>query len=211
VKSPAARAAAIDGALATAYPDATCELDFADPYQLLVATILSAQCTDARVNKVTPAVFARYPDAPRLAAAAQEELEGLIRSTGFFHSKAKSLIAMAKGLVAAHGGAVPADLDALTALQGIGRKTANVVLGTAFGLATGVVVDTHVARLARRLGLTRERDPGNIERDLMRLFPPDAWVALGHRLILHGRRVCSARKPACQRCPLEQICPKVGV
>ncbi len=207
----AAPAAAIGAALAAAYPDAGCELDFANPFELLVATILSAQCTDARVNTVTPALFARFPDARALGAAAPEELEALIRSTGFFHNKAKSLLGMARAVVERHGGEVPAAMDALTSLPGVGRKTANVVLGTAFGVATGVVVDTHVARLARRLGLTAEDEPEKIERDLMGLFPASGWVALGHRLILHGRRVCHARTPACDGCPLAPLCPRVGV
>lgn len=207
----AAPAAAIGAALAAAYPDAGCELDFANPFELLVATILSAQCTDARVNTVTPALFARFPDARALGAAAPEELEALIRSTGFFHNKAKSLLGMARAVVERHGGEVPAAMDALTSLPGVGRKTANVVLGTAFGVATGVVVDTHVARLARRLGLTVEDEPEKIERDLMGLFPASGWVALGHRLILHGRRVCHARTPACDGCPLAPLCPRVGV
>ncbi len=207
----AARAAAIEAALADAYPDAACELDFAGPFELLVATILSAQCTDARVNTVTPALFARFPDARALAAAAPDEIEALIRSTGFFHNKAKSLLGMARAVVERHGGEVPAAMDALTRLPGVGRKTANVVLGTAFGIATGIVVDTHVARLARRLGLTAEDDPERIERDLTALFPASSWVALGHRLILHGRRVCHARTPACDGCWLAPLCPRTGV
>jgi endonuclease-3 len=210
-RSPAPPAAAIEAALAAAYPDAACELDFSDPYQLLVATILSAQCTDARVNTVTPALFARFPDARALAAAAPEELEALIRSTGFFRNKAKALLGMARAVVERHDGEIPAAMDALTRLPGIGRKTANVVLGTAFGLATGVVVDTHVARLAARLGLSTETDPEKIERDLMALFPAAGWVALGHRLIAHGRRVCHARKPACDACPLAALCPRTGL
>ena len=205
------RAAAVGGALAAAYPDATCELDFSNPYELLVATILSAQCTDARVNIVTPALFARYPDAAALARAEQADLEELIRSTGFYRNKAKSLLGMARALVERHGGEVPPTMEALTALPGVGRKTANVVLGTAFGLATGVVVDTHVARLAGRMGLSKHHDADGIEQDLMRLFPTTSWVALGHRLILHGRRVCAARKPACERCTLAPICPRIGV
>ncbi|HQT94890.1 MAG TPA: endonuclease III [Thermoanaerobaculaceae bacterium] len=210
-RAAAARAAVIEAALAAAYPDAACELDFSDPYQLLVATILSAQCTDARVNTVTPALFARFPDARTLAGAAQDELEELIRSTGFFRNKAKSLLGMAQAVVERHGGEIPPAMDALTELPGVGRKTANVVLGTAFGIATGVVVDTHVARLARRLGLTAEDDPEKIERDLMALVPASGWVALGHRLILHGRRVCHARTPACDGCPLASLCPRIGV
>ncbi len=176
-----------------------------------MATILSAQCTDARVNQVTPALFARFPDAATLAGAEAIELEALIRPTGFFRSKARSLLGMARALVGRHGGRVPAEMDALTALPGVGRKTANVVLGTAFGLAAGVVVDTHVARLARRLGLSRNDEPAAIEADLMALFPPEQWVDLAHRLILHGRRVCAARKPACERCTLSMVCPKHGV
>jgi endonuclease-3 len=206
-----ARAAAIEAALAAAYPDATCELHFRNPYELLVATILSAQCTDVRVNMVTPALFERYPDAAALANAEQGELEEMIRSTGFFRNKARSLLGMARAVVEKHGGEIPASMEAMTMLSGVGRKTANVVLGTAFGYATGVVVDTHVARLAGRLGLSSQSDPEKIERDLMELFPPASWVALGHRLIQHGRRVCHARKPACQGCPLEALCPRIGV
>ncbi|HLE60954.1 MAG TPA: endonuclease III [Thermoanaerobaculaceae bacterium] len=205
------RAAAIEAGLAAAYPDATCELDFRNPYELLVATILSAQCTDVRVNMVTPALFARLPDATALAGADQVELEGMIRTTGFYRNKAKSLVGMASAVVERHGGEIPARMDDLTKLPGVGRKTANVVLGTAFGMATGVVVDTHVARLAKRLGLSEETDPEKIEQDLMELFPPASWVALGHRLILHGRRVCKARKPACDQCSLAPFCPRIGV
>lgn len=202
---------AIDRALAAAYPDAACELHHRDAYQLLVATILSAQCTDARVNQVTPALFKRWPDSAALARAAGSELEEAIRSTGFYRNKAKALLGMARAVVERHGGAIPTEMDALTALPGVGRKTANVVLGTAFGLATGVVVDTHVARLAKRLGLSRQTDPEKIERDLMRKFPSTSWVALGHRLILHGRRVCAARRPTCERCSLAAVCPRIGV
>ena len=210
-RTTAARAAAIDAALAAAYPEADCELDYVTPYELLVATILSAQCTDARVNTVTPALFGRFPDAGTLGRAELPEIEELIRPTGFFRNKARSLLGMARAVVGRHGGAVPASMDALTRLPGVGRKTANVVLGTAFHMASGVVVDTHVARLARRLGLSREDDPEKIERDLMALFPPAGWVGLGHRLILHGRRVCRARKPACDACPLAPLCPRTGV
>ncbi|MEW6338851.1 MAG: endonuclease III [Acidobacteriota bacterium] len=204
-------AAALDVALAAAYPEARCELDFLNPYQLLVATILSAQCTDARVNQVTPALFARFPHVRDMAAAFQEEVEELVRSTGFFRNKAKALIAMARTVVERHGGEIPADMEALTALPGVGRKTANVILGTAFGIAAGFVVDTHVARLSTRLGLTRHDDPGRIELDLVRLFPRERWVALGHALILHGRRVCTARRPLCNACPLASSCPRIGV
>jgi endonuclease-3 len=206
-----ARSDAIETALAAAYPDATCELDFSNPYELLVATILSAQCTDARVNKVTPALFRRFPDATVLASAEQSELEELIRSTGFFRNKARSLLGMARTVVERDGGEIPASMARLTELPGVGRKTANVVLGTAFGMSTGVVVDTHVSRLARRLGLSSEEDPEKIERDLMEAFPPASWVPLGHRLILHGRRVCHARTPACDACPLAPFCPRTGV
>ena len=207
----ARRAAAIEAGLAAAYPDAACELVFRNPYELLVATILSAQCTDVRVNMVTPALFARFPNAPAMAGAHQAELEEMIRSTGFYRNKAKSLLGMARSVAQLHGGEIPARMDDLTKLPGVGRKTANVVLGTAFDLATGVVVDTHVARLAQRLGLSEQSDPDKIEQDLMGLFPPSSWVALGHRLILHGRRVCNARKPACDRCPLAPFCPRIGV
>jgi endonuclease-3 len=207
----AKQAAKIGAALAAAYPDATTELDFRNPYELLVATILSAQCTDVRVNMVTPALFAAFPNAAALAQADQTELEEMIRSTGFYRNKTRSLLGMARAVAQRHGGAIPPSMDDLTGLPGVGRKTANVVLGTAFGLATGVVVDTHVARLARRLGLSVEGDPEKIERDLMKLFPPTDWVELGHRLILHGRRVCHARRPACDRCPLAALCPRIGV
>lgn len=197
--------------LAEAYPEARCELNHRNAYELLVATILSAQCTDARVNQVTPAFFARFPNAQALAQASQEEVEALIRSTGFYRNKAKALLGMAKALVERHGGEVPRDMEAMVQLPGVGRKTANVVLGTAYGLATGIVVDTHVARVAQRLGLTTEDDPERIEQDLMALFPKDQWVALGHRLVLHGRYVCTARKPACSSCVLAEMCPRVGV
>jgi len=210
-RTPYARAAAIEAALAAAYPDATCELDFRNPYELLVATILSAQCTDIRVNTVTPALFKRFPNAAALAGAEAGELEGMIRSTGFFRNKAKALLGMARAVVENHGGEIPGSMEAMTKLPGVGRKTANVVLGTAFGYSTGVVVDTHVTRLAARLGLSPQTDPAKIEADLMELFPPASWVALGHRLILHGRRVCAARKPACDGCVLAALCPRIGV
>lgn len=193
------------------YPDPFCALNHTGAYQLLVATILSAQCTDARVNLVTPALFARYPDPASLAKADLAELEALIHSTGFFRAKAKNLRAMAAKIVEEHGGEVPAGLDALTALPGIGRKTANVVLGTAFGIASGVVVDTHVKRLAYRLGLTDSTDPKVIERDLIKIVPRKHWVNFSHRLIDHGRKVCIARKPLCKACVLASICPKRGV
>jgi endonuclease-3 len=193
--------------LAAEYPDAHCELDYRNPYELLVATILSAQCTDRRVNMVTPELFRRYPDAAALANAVPEELERIIQSTGFFRSKAKNLLGMAGALVDRHGGEVPAEMDALTRLPGVGRKTANVVLGNAFDINVGVVVDTHVGRLARRLGLTNETDAVKIERALMPLFPRETWTMLSHLLIWHGRRVCDARKPRCGDCVLADRCP----
>ena len=189
------------------YPDAHCALDHANPYQLLVATILSAQCTDARVNMVTPALFARFPDAHALAGAGAEELEELIRSTGFFRSKTKSLLGMARRVVEQHGGAIPDEMDALTGLPGVGRKTANVILGNAFGKNEGVVVDTHVTRLSNRLGFTAHQDPVKIEQDLVRLFPRPQWTLLSHLLIDHGRAICVARAPKCPQCPLADICP----
>jgi endonuclease-3 len=189
------------------YPDAHCVLDFRDAFELLCATILSAQCTDARVNMVTPVLFARYPDARALAAARLEDVEEIVRSTGFFRAKAKSLVAMAGALVSRHDGAVPRTIDELVALAGVGRKTANVILGNAYGINEGIVVDTHVQRLSRRLGLTREPDPVAIERELMPLFPRDRWAMLSHLLIWHGRRVCLARKPDCARCVLNDVCP----
>jgi len=189
------------------YPDAHCALDFTNAFELLCATILSAQCTDKRVNMVTPALFARFPDAAALATAKPEELEEIIRSTGFFRSKAKSLIGMATGLMERHGGEVPADMDALTALPGVGRKTANVILGNAFGRNDGIVVDTHVTRLSNRLGLTAESDAVKIEQALMPLIPRERWTILSHLLIEHGRRVCDARKPRCADCVLSDVCP----
>ena len=193
--------------LLATYPAAHCALDFTNAFQLLCATILSAQCTDKRVNLVTPALFARYPDASALAAAKPEELEEIIRSTGFFRNKAKSLIGMATGLVDLHGGQVPTDMDALTALPGVGRKTANVILGNAFGRNDGIVVDTHVTRVSNRLGLTTESDPVKIERSLMPLFPREQWTMLSHLLIEHGRQICVARVPRCGECVLSDVCP----
>lgn len=207
---PRAQADRVVEELKRAYPEATCALVHDGPFQLLVATILSAQCTDARVNLVTPELFRRFPDAGALAEADRGEVEEVIRSTGFFRAKAKNLQGMAAALQAEYGGEVPRDLDALTALPGVGRKTANVVLGTAFGLATGVVVDTHVKRLAYRLGLTTRKDPVQVERDLMAIVPRDEWVDLSHRLIQLGRRVCLARKPRCSTCPMAAFCPRTG-
>lgn len=208
---PKRHATAVQEALHRLYPDADCALRHDSPFQLLVATILSAQCTDACVNRVTPALFARYPDARTLAEAPQEDVETLIHPTGFFRSKAKNLIAMARILVDRHGGAVPVDLDALTKLPGVGRKTANVVLGTAFGIPSGVVVDTHVKRLSYRLGLTNSTQPEAIERDLMKVLPPETWIALSHQLIRHGRTTCLARRPRCESCGLRSLCPRRGV
>lgn len=197
--------------LKQAYPDAECALRHESAFQLLIATILSAQCTDERVNAVTPALFRRFPDAAAMAAAPRAELERLIKSTGFFRAKAKNIQECCKQLVEKYDGQLPRDLEALVALPGIGRKTANVVLGTAYGLPTGVVVDTHVARITRRLGLTTHRDPVKIERDLMDLLPKKEWIAFSHRLIFHGRQVCKARKPLCDQCSLASLCPRVGV
>lgn len=194
-------------ALKAAYPDAHCALEHRTPFELLVATILSAQCTDVRVNMVTPALFARYPTARALAGADQAELEGLIRSTGFFRAKAGNLIGMAQALVANHGGEVPASMEALHALPGVGRKTANVVLGNAFGRNEGVTVDTHVTRLTNLLRLTTHLDPVKIERDLMRLVPREDWTLVSHLLISHGRAVCIARRPRCAECVLSSLCP----
>lgn len=190
-------------------PDPVCELDHHTPWELLVATILSAQCTDARVNQVTPALFRRYPDPAALAAAEPGELEGMIRSTGFFRNKAKSLLGAARALVTDFGGAVPRTMDELLTLPGVARKTANVLLGTAFGRAEGIVVDTHARRVSHRLGLTAERDPGKIERDLMARFPKRRWIRLGHQLVLHGRYTCLARAPRCGDCALAPVCPSV--
>ena len=204
-------AAAIFDGLLSLYPDAHCELDYQNAFQLLVATILSAQCTDRRVNMVTPVLFARYPDAAALAAARQEDVEEIIRSTGFFRNKARNLIAMAGALAEHHGGQVPASMEDLVRLPGVGRKTANVVLGNACGINVGVVVDTHVQRLSARLGLTSETDPEKIERVLMDLFEQDRWTLLSHLLIWHGRRVCDAKKPRCGDCLLNTICPSAFI
>ncbi len=193
------------------YPDATCALDFRNPLELLVATILSAQCTDERVNLVTKELFEKYRSAADYARAPQTRLEHDIKSTGFFRNKAKSLRACCQVLMERYGGELPRDIDALVELPGIGRKTANVVLGTAFGVASGVVVDTHVARVSRRLGLTEQKDPHKIEQDLMEQIPRTRWVAFSHQMIHHGRRVCSARKPKCDECPMASFCPRVGV
>jgi endonuclease-3 len=197
-------------ALDRAYPDARCELNFETPLQLLIATILSAQCTDARVNMVTPALFAHYPDAAAFAAADPATLEGEVRSTGFYRNKARAIRECCADIVTLHGGEVPRTLEALTALRGVGRKTANVVLGNAFGIP-GLVVDTHVSRLAHRLALTRESDAVKIEFALMPIVPRERWTVFSHWLILHGRRVCNARKPRCSVCTLAADCPRLGV
>ena len=193
--------------LSEQHPNADTELHYRNAFELLVATILSAQSTDARVNMVTPALFAAYPNAEALATADRETLEDMIKSTGFFRSKAKSLLGMAQALVQRYDGRVPRTMEELTALPGVGRKTANVVLGNAFDVNDGIVVDTHVARLSKRLGLTKETDPVKIERALMPLLPRDRWTMLSHLLIEHGRRVCEARRPKCEQCVLNDICP----
>lgn len=197
--------------LARGYPQAHCSLDFASPFQLLIATILSAQCTDKRVNAVTGDLFARWPTAAALAAASQAEVEAVIRSTGFFRAKAKNIRGCCEALVERHGGEVPRTLEELVRLPGVGRKTANVVLGSGFGLPSGVVVDTHVGRISRRLGLTRHADAVRAERDLIAVIPKSHWIAFSHRLIEHGRTVCTARRPRCEGCPLADLCPRVGV
>ena len=197
--------------LKRAYPDARTELDYETPLQLVIATILSAQCTDKRVNMVTPLVFRTFPTAAALAEAPSQELEEIIKSTGFFRNKTKSLIGLGKALVERHNGEVPDSMDALVKLPGVGRKTANVILGNAFGKNEGIVVDTHVARLSHRLGFTRETDPIKIEQDLIPLFPREDWTLLAHLLIFHGRRVCVARGPKCEICVLNDICPSSTV
>lgn len=205
------RAAKIAKALARAYPDAVCALEHTEPFQLLVATILSAQCTDERVNMVTPALFRKYPTAEKLARSSQTDVERLVKSTGFFRAKAKNLRGMAARVVDEFGGDLPRTVAELTTLPGVGRKTANVLLGTAFGIASGVVVDTHVKRITHLLGLTRHTDPEKVERDLMALLPEKEWVNFSHRLIHHGRRICIARRPKCPECPLLKLCPRVGL
>ena len=204
------RAPEILARLKQEYPAAHCALEHTDAFELLCATILSAQCTDARVNMVTPVLFARYPDAFALAAADQADIESVIRSTGFFRNKARNLIAMAQALVADHDGAVPRTMEELQVLPGVGRKTANVVLGNAFGINAGITVDTHVGRLSRLLVLTRHDDPGKVERDLMKLVPRDDWTLVSHLLIFHGRQVCIARRPRCSDCVLNDLCPSAG-
>jgi endonuclease III len=201
-----ARARVIAARLAKLYPQLKVPLAHRNTFELLVAVILSAQCTDEAVNKVTPELFHRYPDPEKLAQANTGEIEPLIRTLGLFRAKAKSLQRCAQQLVEEFGGQVPATMEELTRLGGVGRKTANVILGHAFDIP-GIIVDTHCKRLSRRLGLTREQDPAKIERDLGRLLPPSEWTGFSHRLIIHGRRVCYARKPACERCALNRLCP----
>ena len=197
--------------LAADYPDADCALRHDTPVQLLVATILSAQCTDARVNLITEKLFADYPTAEAIAAMPLRKLEKYVQSAGFFRNKAKNIKACCTDLVRKHGGEVPRTLDELVELAGVGRKTANVVLGTAYGIAVGVVVDTHVGRISRRLGLTEEKDPVKAERDLMLLLPKSRWVDFSHQMIYHGRQVCDARRPDCTSCSMRRFCPRVGV
>jgi endonuclease-3 len=204
-------AAAIVRLLKREYPDVECALVHDTPFELLIATILSAQCTDERVNIVTKDLFAKYPTPAKLFAVPIKQLEKLIQSTGFFRNKAKNIHNCCEKLVNEHGGEVPAELEKLIELPGVGRKTANVVLGTAFDIASGVVVDTHVTRLSQRLGLTEHEDAVKIERDLAAIVPKKEWIDFSHRLIWHGRRICKARKPLCEQCVLNQLCPKIGV
>jgi len=204
------RALRIAQRLQEVYPDATCELDFHNPWQLLIATILSAQCTDKMVNQVTPALFEQFPDPAALARAPQRKVESLIRRTGFYSQKAKAIRACARVVAERFHGDVPRTMEDLVSMQGVGRKTASVVLGTAFG-QPAVFVDTHVKRLTFRLGLTKREDPVEIERDIRTLLPPEQWTQFCHRLIHHGRRICFARKPQCDVCPLADLCPQIGV
>jgi len=207
----AARVTKIIAGLKKIYPDAHCELDHSNPLELLVATILSAQCTDKRVNLVTAELFKKYRSAADFANAPLPELEAAIKPTGFFRNKAKSIKTAASAIVEKHGGEVPRTMEELTQLGGVGRKTANVVLGNAFNINCGVVVDTHVARLSQRLGLTREQDPQKIEQILMQLVPQDEWTLFSHLLIWHGRRRCFARNPDCANCEIKALCPRIGV
>jgi endonuclease-3 len=211
-RAPAAlRAPEIFARLHRMYPDAHCALDFQNPFQLLVATILSAQCTDKRVNMVTPALFSRYATPAAMAVAKPEELEEMIKSTGFFRNKTKSLLGMSAAVADRHAGVVPSELEELVKLPGVGRKTANVILGNAFGLNEGIVVDTHVTRVSQRLALTKNTDPVKIEQDLLPLFPREQWTLLAHLFIEHGRQICVARNPKCDQCPLSDLCPSSRV
>jgi endonuclease-3 len=205
------RAPEIYRRLSKVYPDARCALDHRNPYELIVATILSAQCTDKRVNMVTPALFAKYPDPQAMSVANPEELQEMIKSTGFFRNKTKSLLGMSAAVIERHGGNIPRTMEELVKLPGVGRKTANVVLGNAFGVDEGVVVDTHVSRLSQRLALSRETDPVKIEQDLMALFPREQWTMLSHLLISHGREICDARRPLCEKCVVNDLCPSSRV
>lgn len=205
------KAASIVRGLERTYPDAVCALHHRNAFELLVATILSAQCTDERVNLVTPELFRQFPTPEKLAQASQSAVEGLIKSAGFFRAKARNLRAMAQKLVADFDGKLPLTVEELIQLPGVGRKTANVLLGTAFGLATGVVVDTHVKRISFLLGLTRHTDPVKVEQDLMQIVPEKEWVNFSHRLIHHGRAICIARRPRCPECPLLKCCDRVGL
>ncbi|RIQ29184.1 endonuclease III [Jiangella rhizosphaerae] len=203
------RARKINRELDATYPDAHCELDFTTPFELLIATVLSAQTTDVRVNGVTPTLFARYPDAVALAAAEREDVEKIIQPTGFFRAKTQSILGLSQALVERFGGEVPGRLKDLVTLPGVGRKTANVVLGNAFGVP-GITVDTHFGRLVRRFGWTSETDPDKVELEVGALFPKSEWTMLSHRVIWHGRRRCHARRPACGACPLARLCPSYG-
>lgn len=210
--NPSARhARLVNQELARLYPDARCALDYRNLFELIVATILSAQCTDKRVNMVTPGLFARYPDAKSLARADLDEVENLIHSTGYYKAKSRSIVGMALALWLDHAGKVPHNLDKLTKLLGVGRKTANVVLGVGCGISSGIVVDTHVTRLSQRLGLTKQTTALQIERELVKVIPKSDWVLFSLRMIDHGRAVCKAGRPACHRCELSPICPKIGV
>lgn len=197
--------------LARAIPEGEPELDYETPWQLLVATMLSAQSTDKMVNKVTPELFRRYPTPEALGRAEQETVEKLVKSTGFFRNKAKSIRAASKAIADEHGGHVPRSMEDLVELPGVARKTANVVLGAAYGLPTGIVVDTHAGRVSRRLELSEHKDPAKVEQELCALFPKKDWIAMGHRLVLHGRYVCTSKKPSCARCPLNELCPSAEV
>lgn len=210
-KAAKEQAAAVAMGLAKEYGDAECALVHKNPFELLVATILSAQCTDQRVNMVTPDLFKKWPTPQAMAKAEIGQLEKMIQSTGFFRNKAKSILGCSQKLVELHGGKVPQTLEELVKLPGIGRKTANVVLGTAFGIPSGVVVDTHVTRLCNRLGLTKQTNAVKIEQDLIKLLSQEEWINFSHRLIHHGRRICNARKPLCGKCMLLEICPRIGV
>ena len=205
------RTAGLVKLLRKSYPEAGCSLHHKDPFELLAATILSAQCTDKRVNLVTPALFKKYPGPAEMAGAPLPDLEAMIHSTGFYKNKALSLKEASSSIVHNFGGKVPDTMEELLTLRGVARKTANVVLGSAYGIAAGVVVDTHVKRLAFRLGLTKHTDPAKIEPDLMKAVPREDWIWFAHALVLHGRAVCDARKPLCERCPVEKLCPKKGV